>query len=135
MRDIVKKAFAAVGAEVPNILLPAQGIDCGKFAVVACDQFSAQPEYWDSVEREAGDAPSAFRMILPEARLPQTPEKVKAIRLAMEDYLHDGAIQEIGEGLIYLHRQTTGGIRRGLMIALDLEEYDFHAGSIIVIWD
>ncbi len=129
MKEQVRAAFRKVGARVPALLLPGAGVDYETFAVNACDQFSAEPRYWDEVERLVGDKPSAFRMILPEARLPQTRDKVEAIHETMSRYLKDGVLREMGEGLVFLRRETTGGIRKGLVIALDLEEYDYTPGS------
>lgn len=129
MNEQVKAAFKKVGARVPALLLPGAGVDYKIFAVNACDQFSAEPRYWDEVECLVGDKPSAFRMILPEARLPQTRDKVEAIHGTMSRYLKDGVLREMGEGLVFLRRETTGGIRKGLVIALDLEEYDYTPGS------
>ena len=58
--DKVKTAFEKVGAAVPRLLLPAKHVEMKKFAVIACDQFSAQPEYWQSVREYVADAPSAL---------------------------------------------------------------------------
>lgn len=126
----LQDVFAAAGAHLPRILLPAAERDFSRFSVIACDQYSARPEYWDAVERRVGEAPSTLRMILPEAYLgKERPGAKKAIHAAMDAYRKDGVLQELPEGLIYLHRRLPGGIRRGLMIALDLEQYDFHMGS------
>ena len=65
----VKERLHRLGVEVPTILLPAPEVDLTKFAVIACDQHSAEPAYWDETEKQVGDAPSALRMILPEAWL------------------------------------------------------------------
>ena len=126
----LQNAFAAVGARLPRILLPAAGVDLRRFAVIACDQYSAQPEYWDRVTQLVGEAPSTLRMILPEAYLDrETPQQKADIHAAMRQYCQDGTLQELPEGLIYLQRRLPGGIRNGLMVALDLEQYDFHMGS------
>ncbi|MEG1182013.1 MAG: DUF1015 family protein, partial [Oscillospiraceae bacterium] len=69
MREDIRKAFQKVGASVPNLLMPQKKYDLQKFAVIACDQFSAKPEYWEEVERFAKGAPSALNMIIPEAWL------------------------------------------------------------------
>ena len=126
----LQNAFAAVGARLPRILLPTAGVDLRRFAVIACDQYSARPEYWDRVAELVGEAPSTLRMILPEAYLDrETPHQKADIHVAMRQYCQDGTLQELPEGLIYLQRRLPGGIRNGLMIALDLEQYDFHMGS------
>ena len=130
----LQNAFAAVGARLPRILLPAAGVDLRRFAVIACDQYSARPEYWDRVTQLVGEAPSTLRMILPEAYLDrETPQQKADIHVAMRQYCRDGTLQELPEGLIYLQRRLPGGIRNGLMIALDLEQYDFRMGSHSII--
>jgi len=124
-----RETLAAVGAAVPEVLLPAPGTDLTKFAVVACDQYSAQPEYWDEVEQLVGDAPSALHLMLPEAWLGKRPEHEAAINPTMKKYLADGTLRSAGHGLVFLHRATSTGVRRGLVVALDLEQYDFTPGS------
>lgn len=114
--------FAPLGLRIPEILLPAHDVD--KFAVIACDQHSAEPEYWAETERIVGSVPSALHLMLPEAWLGRknagadVPEN-------MRRYLADGSLKSIGEGFVYVRRQTADGIRRGLLAAVDLEQYDF----------
>ena len=124
-------AFAALGVSIPNILLPAPGVDLSKFAVVACDQHVSDPAYWEAVEACVGDAPSALRLMLPEAYLekPDRAARVEAINAAMKSYLEKGLLREVGEGFIYLHRTISTGVRHGLMMALDLEQYDYTPGA------
>ncbi len=122
----LQEKFAAVGARVPRILLPARGVDLEKFSVIACDQYSADAAYWEAVEKTVGGAPSSLRMMLPEAWLKDAPADANdEINRVMRDYCMDGVLTDIGECLVYVRRQTSGGIRRGLVIALDLEEYDY----------
>lgn len=125
----LQEMFADVGAAVPEIWLPAPKVDDSKFAVIACDQFSAEPAYWETVKNEVGATPSSLHMMLPEAFLPQTTDKTDQIHHTMEKYLLDGTLQSIGESLVYLHRKTSAGIRYGLVMALDLEQYDYHKGA------
>ena len=54
-----------IGVHVPEVLLPVKGIDPDKWAVIACDQFTSQPEYWEQVAKTVGAAPSTFHLILP----------------------------------------------------------------------
>jgi len=69
------KTAEKIGVKVPDLLLPNQTIDMHKWAVIACDQFTSQPEYWERVRETVGDAPSTFKLILPEAWLekPEAP--------------------------------------------------------------
>lgn len=118
-----------------DILLPA---DCelSKWSVVACDQYTSQPEYWQRVEDRVGDAPSALRLILPESRLgrPDTEQSIAAINAAMEDYLARGLFRTLADSLIYVERRLDNGdLRRGLVGVVDLEQYDYHPGSDALI--
>ena len=66
-----------------------------KWAVIACDQFTSQPEYWERVEETVGDAPSTLKLIFPEAKLgEESTEMVSKIRENMEKYLAEGVFEE-----------------------------------------
>ena len=115
-----------------DILLPAVGTDLTKWAVVACDQFTSQPEYWQAVERTVGEEPSALRLILPEAHLGDSDmeEQIAAIGETMERYLAENLFRTYPASLLYLERtQSDGRVRRGLIGMVDLEQYDFLPGS------
>lgn len=113
-----------------DILLPREGIDLSKWAVVACDQFTAQPEYWQAVERIAGDAPSALRVTLPEIWLSEAEARIPAIHRKMREYLNAGIWQTgVRDGFVLTCRKTGTGPRPGLMVCLDLDQYDFNPGS------
>ncbi len=114
-----------------DILLPAAG-NYESWAVVACDQFTSEPEYWERVEKLVGDQPSAFRLILPEAQLTDghTEEHIAAINETMLKYQKDGVFREYPDSMIYLERkQSDGRIRRGVIGRIDLEEYDYSPDS------
>lgn len=114
-----------------HILLPKAGIDPAKWAVIACDQFTSEPEYWDSLDHQVGASPSTLRLILPEAYLDrETEENIRAINRAMADYLQAGILHDAGDCLILVERQTPYVSRRlGLVLAVDLEAYSFQPGS------
>ena len=113
-----------------EILLPREGVDLSRWAVVACDQFTAQPEYWDRADALVGDAPSALRLILPEARLGEGDARIPAIHRAMAAYLSDGTLAPaVRDGFVLTERTTPAGVRMGLVVALDLDAYDFTPGS------
>lgn len=125
-----RQAFAEAGAAIPRLLLPNPSVDLHRFAVIACDQFSAQPEYWQQVEDLVGDAPSALRLMLPEAHLAaDNTARIGRINSTMQDYLSTRVLTDVGEALVYLRRRISSGVRRGLMLALDLEQYDFSKDS------
>jgi len=124
--------FEKVGFYPADILLPREGTDMTKWAVVACDQFTSQPEYWRAVEEAVGDAPSTLRLILPEAALdaPDVEDRIAAVNAAMGRYLDDGLFRELPDSLLYIERVQPGGkTRHGLIGMVDLEQYDFTPGS------
>jgi hypothetical protein len=112
-------------------MLPKEGTDYYKWAVVACDQFTSEPEYWDKVEEIVGDAPSTLRLMLPELYLdgPDEAERIKNVRATMDKYLADGTLRKMEPGCMLIKRTAEGRTRLGLVIATDLEAYDFSKGS------
>lgn len=128
------KTYEDIGVQVPRIFLPAAGTDLGRWAVIACDQFTSQPEYWRKVEELVGGAPSTLNLVLPEVHLEQPGEeqRVQHIQSTMHDYLERGILQP-RNGLIYVERTVDGKTRRGLMLCLDLEHYDYTKGSASLI--
>ncbi len=112
-----------------DILLP-EGIDMQKWSVVACDQYTSQPEYWERVKAFVGDAPSTLNIVYPEAFLSEGDSRIKAINDTMQKYLDDGLFAVLKNSYIYVERtMNSGKIRRGIVGAVDLEEYDFTKGS------
>lgn len=114
-----------------DILLP-RACSMQKWSVVACDQYTSEPEYWERVERFVGDAPSTLRLMFPETYLGQAdaPMRIRSIRAAMRQYLDEGRFSNLKNSLVYLERTLPGGaVRRGLVGAVDLEQYDYGADS------
>lgn len=128
------KTYPDLGILIPTVYLPRPGVDLTKWAVIAVDQFTSEPEYWEQVEQTVGGAPSTFRLTLPEIYLekPGEAERIQAIQAATRQYLDAGILQP-REGLIYVERTAGGKTRKGLMLALDLEHYDFTKGSTSLI--
>ena len=127
----MNEKFERLGFYPADILLP-KDADMTKWAVVACDQFTSQPEYWQAVEETVGDAPSTLRLILPEAKLnePDVDAHIAAINTAMQDYLDRGIFRTLTDSLIYIERvQSDGKVRHGLIGMVDLDQYDFTPGS------
>ena len=127
----MKEKLKSVGMKPADILLP-KDCDMTRWAVVACDQFTSQPEYWEEVDRIADDAPSALRLILPESKLnePNVDEHIANINRSMEDYLARDIFQTYPDSIIYIERtQSDGQVRPGLVAAVDLEKYDYTPGS------
>ena len=109
--------------------LPKPGEDMEKWAMVACDQYTAQKDKWEQADAQVGDAPSALRLIIPEAYLDESDVRVPEIQAAMTQYLNDGILTEAVRGMVLLERTTQSGPRLGLVMTVDLEAYDFAAGT------
>lgn len=124
------KNYPSIGVQRAQIHLPKPGIDLQKWAVIACDQFTSEPEYWDEVEKIVGEAPSTLRLILPEVYLgkPDQDARTETTQKTMRSYLENGDLLP-NDGFILVERTIDGKTRRGLMLALDLEQYDFSKGS------
>ncbi|NLW89799.1 MAG: DUF1015 domain-containing protein [Clostridiaceae bacterium] len=120
---------------VPEILLPAPGTDLFRWSVIACDQYTSEPEYWNDTERIVGDAPSTLRMVLPEVFLEtlsdsRLDEKIAGVNASIDHYLSEKRLQPLPPGFILVDRKTAyAPSRKGLMLALDLERYDFTPGT------
>ena len=105
-----------------NILLPAAKVSPEKWAVVAVDQYTSQPEYWDEVNRIVGDAPSTLRLTLPEIYLKEEDKRIPEMQRCMRDDLENGTlINAVTDGYILVERSTESGARLGLMACLDLD--------------
>lgn len=117
--------------KAPHILLPKKGIDMNAYAVIACDQFTSQPEYWDELKKETENKVSTFHMIYPEAYLENTnqEEYIENINKNINSYLLDKSLVDIGECFVLVERTTPYGNRRlGLVVSIDLEEYSYKHG-------
>lgn len=118
-----------------DILLP-QNCDLTKWSVVACDQYTSQQDYWERVAQTVGDAPSALKLILPESQLEDGhfEEHIADINRTMDEYLDQGLFRTLPNALIYVERWLDNKkLRRGLMGVVDLECYDYNAGSSSLI--
>ena len=129
--------FDKIGLQVPEILLPNKNINLQKWAVVACDQYTSQPDYWDAVAAEVGDSPSTLKVIFPEVYLEDSDgdQRIENINKEMQHYLDEGVIEAMPQkGFVLVDRKTSQvPSRKGLVVALDLEQYDFNKGSQTLI--
>lgn len=109
-----------------DILLP-QVDALEKWAVIACDQFVSQPDYWEAVQAFVGDAPSALKLILPESELEgDCVHAIETINQTMNTYLHHQIFRQYNNSFIYVERTLlNGSIRKGVVGAVDLEQYDY----------
>ena len=127
----MNKKFEKLGFYPADILLP-KDCDMTKWAVVACDQFTSEPDYWAAVEQQVGADPSTLRLILPEANLkaPNVDEFIENINASMQKYMEQGIFETLKDSLLYIEReQSDGKIRHGLIGMVDLDAYDFTPGS------
>lgn len=111
-----------------DILLPKKGFD--KWAVIACDQFTSQPEYWEKAREIVGNEPSTLDLILPECYLNGSKEQIASIPKKMNEYLSAGILTEYKDAMIYTERTLPSGkVRRGVVCKIDLSEYDYVTGK------
>ena len=126
------RTVSDLGFAVPDILIPQKGTDFKKWAVIACDQYTSEPEYWAGCENEVGDAPSTLNLVLPEVYLGtgKETEKLSSIAKKAREYLDEGILESIGTGFILVDRATElHPSRKGLIAAIDLEGYSFEPGN------
>lgn len=115
-----------------DILIPKKNVDMNKWSVIACDQYTSEPEYWNETEKTVGDAPSTLRITLPEIYLEDNnvSERIENIHRNMEKYLEENIFDEYKNALVYVERtQNNGIIRQGIVGKIDLEEYSYEKGS------
>lgn len=129
MKDINKKCFGAADILLPDF----NKNDAYKWAVVACDQFTSEPEYWEAVTSEVSDAPSMLNVILPEVYLSESAERIPLINATMKKYF-DEVLVSLPDSMIYVERtQSDESVRRGIVLAVDLEAYDYTKGASSLI--
>jgi len=136
MQSLDKSILDRVALQVPEILLPGSQVDLQKWAVVACDQFTSEPEYWTEVEKITRGVPSSYHVIFPEVFLegPGKEERIQRINQTMQEYIQQDILKPCCHGFILVRRKMANGlVRTGLMVSLDLDKYDFHAGSHAMI--
>lgn len=122
-----------IGFKAADILIP-DGVDMAKWSVVACDQYTSEPEYWEEVEKIVGDEPSTLRITLPEVYLEDddTANKIADINRTMKEYMP--ILKEYKDSLVYIKRTLENGkVRHGLVGVVDLEAYDYNQGSNALI--
>ena len=117
-----------------DILLPSRTlIEQGKWAAIACDQFTSEPAYWQEAEAIVGNTPSTLHMMLPEVYLQETAERLPAIHEAMKDALDHHLICHENAMIALARTQSDGRVRRGLVAKIDLEQYDYTKGCTALI--
>ena len=132
----MNRDFPDIALHVPQLLLPAPAVSAARWAVIACDQHTAAPSYWEETERLVGDAASTLNLVLPEAHLGtgDRDAAVKAIHRCMASYLADGTLVPAPPGFMLVERDVGRSVaRRGLVVALDLEQFDYRDGAQTLI--
>ncbi len=127
--------FDDIAFSPADILLP-KDVDMSKWAVVACDQFTSEPDYWEEAATLAGDGPSALNLILPEVYLngQEVEERIRAINANMKEYLDCNVFKCFEDTLIYVERtQSDGKVRKGIVGKIDLDDYEFKPGNNALI--
>lgn len=124
-----------IGLRIPDILLPGTRVPPQHWAVIACDQYSSQPDYWQTVAATCADQPSTLNMIIPEAYLGENDgRRINAIHQTMETYLREGLLTSESDSLVTCERELSDGRqRKGVMVALDLECYSYQPGAQTLI--
>jgi hypothetical protein len=123
----------SLGVKLPEILLPQEHIALHRWAVIACDQFTQAPDYWEAVRSLAAGSPSTINIILPEAQINET-ARIQEAQSAMRSYLSGGVFAPARQGSVYIERRTRHTpLRRGIVLAIDLEQYDWHPESRLPI--
>ncbi|MBQ2696539.1 MAG: DUF1015 domain-containing protein [Clostridia bacterium] len=118
-----------------DILLPKFADDSEKmkqWSVVACDQYTSEPEYWNAVSEFVGEAPSTLRLTVPEIYLNDSDieDRIKATNSVMADYMEADVFTEHKNTYIYVERTLKNGVKRlGIVGMVDLEDYDYAVGS------
>ncbi len=121
------KGLDKYGIKEPEILLPKQ-IDTTSWAVIACDQYTQDKNYWNTAKKIAGKNPSTLNLILPEIFLnsPDKPEKIRKIKETMKSYYNNNIFSPEKQSFLYLERKTSfERTRKGLMMAIDLDTYQW----------
>lgn len=134
--DNYKKTLSELGLIIPKIMLPDSKYRLEKWAVVACDQYTSQRGYWENVADITKDNPSTYNIIFPEVYLEDgdSTTRINTINNNMDNYIQSGTLKELEDCFILVDRKTTHApSRKGLMVALDLECYNYTKGSCTFI--
>ncbi len=125
----IKSCFLAADILLPDF----DKVDGTKWATIACDQFTSEPEYWEAAAEIAEGSPSTLNLMIPEVYLSETEERLSKVHNAMDDYLKEVLVSH-SDSMIYVEReQSDGRTRRGIVGVVDLECYDYTKGASALI--
>ena len=127
--DKIKNCFLPADILLPDF----SSVEGRLWSVIACDQFTSEPEYWEAVAERVGDSPSTLNLMIPEVYLAESEERTVKAHAAMEEYLKNVLISH-PDSMIYVERtQSDGRVRRGIVGMVDLEDYEYTKGSTALI--
>lgn len=132
----MQRLFENTGVHIPVIMLPSKVVDLHRWSVIACDQYTSQPDYWKRVKEEVDGSPSTLNLTFPEIYLKDEDRdsRIKNINEAMSLYINQGVLEPQKPGFILVDRSTPhAASRKGLILAVDLECYDYKSGSQTLI--
>lgn len=115
---------------IPEIVLPRQGTDMQRWAVIACDQHTSDGAYWAELDKFVGNAPSTLRLTLPEIYLSEGESRIRTIAQTMREYKDRDVFSRLPKGFVLVERDTPfSPTRFGIVLAVDLEAYSFNASD------
>lgn len=130
--DLAAMTFDKIALQVPKILLPKKNTDMKHWAIIACDQYTSDLNYWQRLQQQTQNKLSTLHLIFPEVYLNEgkSSQRIAQINKTMHQYLEEGSLIEQTPGFILLDRKTSHAeSRKGLMVALDLEHYEYNKGA------
>ncbi|HZK34373.1 MAG TPA: DUF1015 family protein, partial [Bacillota bacterium] len=126
----------SIGIKIPKVMLPDQAIDLNKWSIIACDQYTSNMDYWNKVKEYVGRNPSTLELVYPEVYLDDSEhsERISKITRTMKAYVREGLLTSLAPRFIYTERTSSSNdLRRGLLVALDLDHYDYNVGASSLI--
>ena len=120
-----------MGLKASDLMIPKKGVDLSKWAVVACDQYTSEKDYWEDVDRIAGKEPSTLRLIFPECYLDDGDgeQRIAAINKTMDSYVKEQLFDTYRDCFFLVKRTCGESCRWGLMASLDLDRYSWEKDS------
>lgn len=113
--------------KIPKILIPNSKVDLEKWATIACDQFCARPKYWEALSEIVGESPSTLKITCPEIYINKgdLDKRIEDVQKEMTSYVEQGLFNEY-ENFVLVEREVENGRKRvGVMIAIDLDGYNW----------
>ena len=120
-----------MGLRTSDLMIPKKGVDLSKWAVVACDQYTSEKDYWEDVDRIAGKDPSTLRLIYPECYLDDGDgdKRIEEINRTMDSYVRQELFDTYRDCFFLVKRTCGSSCRWGLMASLDLDRYSWEKDS------